>query len=285
MNQTSTRRICVQKPKPSLSIEFFGFTLIIVLNLLACQTFRPEEQSKDEIVLENQLAAASSFIDNGEPQKALNEIKPLLLSHPDDAGVNNVAGLTQMALRNDKKALFYFKRAFSLDHSPTFGVNLAAALSETGQHDAGEKVLLQLLKQSDLKQYRYPERIFHNLAKIKEKQNQFKTAEKYYRRAISENPTYYLTKFQLAKLYDKTKRPALALHMMEEAQTACPVCPEPVEELVKKYMVLGKNAQARTLIQSFVKTDGVPDADIVRMKKLASDVDKITPAQIKNTMR
>ena len=264
----------MQKPKLIPTIEFFGFTLIIVLNLLSCQTFRPEEGSKDDTVLDNQLAAASSFIDNGEPQKALNEIKPLLLSNPDDAAVNNVAGLTQMALKNDKKALFYFRKAFALDNAPTYGVNLAAALSENGQYNEGEKILIKILNQKNFKSYRYPERIFHNLAKIKEHQNQFKMAEKYYRRAISENPTYYLTKFQYAKLLDRTKRPGLALHMMEEAQTACPVCPEPVEELVKKYRSLGKTAQAKVLIQSFIKTDGVPDSDIVRMRKLTAELDQ-----------
>ena len=183
------------------------------------------------------------------------------MTHPEDASVNNVAGLTQMALHNDKKALFYFKKAFTLDESATYGINFAAALSANGQNDQGEKVLLHLLTLKNFKAYRYPERVFHNLAKIKEKQNQFKIAEKYYRRSIAENPTYYLTKFQLAKLFDKTKRPGLALHMMEEAQTACPVCPDPVEELVKKYRAMGKNIQAKILIQSFIKTDGVPDND------------------------
>lgn len=252
--------------------------LFVILSLAfalpACQTSGPasDQPSKEQALVEKQKLLVRTTLDEGKPETALATLRPLLREHPSDAGLQNLMGLTQLALRNAPRAIKHFQAAYKLDHAVATGLNLSSAYLETGDYDKAVKLLQALAKQAERDEYQYKERIFHNTGLAYAKQKRAALAEKWYQEAIEENPTFFPSHLELAKLYEATKRPAMAMKSYRRSMDYCLVCFEPVQALSTLYVKNNRYADARRILISFGRQEGVSSEDLKRASRMLKTV-------------
>src|SRR4051794_28813298 len=93
-----------------------GVTFILATALSACQTTGTDKpKATPETLLEEQKAIIRASLDSGKPEAALQQLRDLVRSNPQDASLQNLMGLTQLALKNPTRAVRYFQTAFRLD--------------------------------------------------------------------------------------------------------------------------------------------------------------------------
>jgi Tfp pilus assembly protein PilF len=178
-------------------------------------------------------------------------------------------GLTQLALHNPHKAVMYFRTAYKLDKQPGSALNLSSAYLEADQPGKALALLAGILKNKQAAaKYPYKERIFHNIGYSYIKLGQNKKAEQWLTESVEENPTFFPSHLELARLYEKTARPALAQKSYRRAMDYCHVCLEPVEALANIYLKLGSPIEARKVLQSFTKVEGITTADRAKAQQL-----------------
>lgn len=248
------------------------FVLIsLSLSVPACQTPHGEtadRQGTKESLLDSQKALVREALDSGRPQVALQTIRPLLRSHPDDASVQGLMGLTQLALRNAGRAVRYLQTAYKLDKRTGTGLNLSAAYIETGELEKAKTLLKSLKQRARTENYASPERIFQNLGIIAIKQKRNTQAESYFQEAIEENPTFHPAHLELGRLYDRTLRPALAIKSYRAALDFCQTCYAPLEALTNRYIKAGRYTDARLTLARFVQNDNVAPEDKTKAQQL-----------------
>lgn len=253
--------------------KFTRAPLILALLLASCQTpVKPDTQSKLEQVLESQRALVRNALDSGRPESALESLRGLLRERPNDASLRNLMGMTQLALRNATRASKEFQLAFKLDPQIATGLNLSSALIETGNYDQAVRLLNRLLERADDEKYSYKERILNNLAYCYSLQKQYAKAEDWYKQALEENPTFFPAHLELAHLYERTKRPALAIVAYRRAMDFCVVCFEPVQSLTAMYVKSGRSVDARQLLAQFGKIEGIAPEDRVKAGQLLNQI-------------
>jgi Tfp pilus assembly protein PilF len=248
--------------------------LFVILSLslafAACQTpeSKPDEPSKEEQLAEKQKMLIRSTLDEGKPDQALANLRPLLRQYPNDAGLQNLMGLTQLALRNGARAVKHFTAAYKIDHSVATGLNLSSAYIEVGDHEKSVKLLMALTKQAERDNYPYKERIYHNIGLAYVQQKRMALAEKWYEQAIEENPTFFPSHLELAKLYERTKRPAMAMKAYRRSIDFCLVCFEPVQALSSLYVKNNRYADARRLLINFGRQEGASPEDVKKASRM-----------------
>ncbi len=219
--------------------------------------------------------------DVGKPVQALATLRPMLREFPDDAGLQNLMGLTQLALHNPPRAIRHFLAAYKTDHAVATGLNLSSAYIETGDYDKAVKLLSALSKQAERDDYQYKERIFHNIGLTYAKQKRAALAEKWYQQAIEENPTFFPSHLELARLYETTGRPAMAMKAYRRSIDYCLICFEPVQSLTTLYVKNNRYADARRILVSFGRQEGASPDDV----KKASRMLKMVTAGVPNGQR
>jgi tetratricopeptide (TPR) repeat protein len=247
--------------------------LILATALLACQTTPTEDPaSKQAQILESAKTVVRTNLDAGKPELALSAMRELVREHPDDASIQNLMGLTQLALKNGSRAVKHFALAYKLDHQVATGLNLTSAYIEAGDHDRAIRLLTALMKQADRDKYQYKERIYHNLGYAYFRQNRMAKAEQWYQQALDENPTFFPSHLELGRLYQRTNRPAMAVKAYRHAIDYCTVCYEPVESLATLYSRLGKRADASRIIMTFSKNEAISPTDKARAVRLLNQI-------------
>jgi len=218
-------------------------------------------------------------LDAGKPEAALQSLRGMLRESPNDPSLNNLMGLTQLALKNGVRAVRHFQVAYKIDKQVATGLNLSSALIETGDYDRAVHLLNQLIKQAEKDDYAYKERILHNLGYCYLKQNRLAKAEQWYHQSLEENPTFFPSHLELARLYERSKRPAMALKAYRRSMDYCLVCFEPVQALATLYLKMGKPEDARRILVQFGKVEGVAPEDRSRAGELLT---RITTAGLVN---
>jgi Tfp pilus assembly protein PilF len=240
----------------------------------ACQTSKSQEETRNSAELRaTQIQLIKTSLDQGRPQEALQELRPLLKTAPEDPLLQSLMGFTQLALRNTTKAVGHMRKAYKLAPTTPNGLNLTAALIEIGQLDQASKILNGL--KSTAETYDFPERIYHNLGYVEEKQKRFKTALQYYERALKENPTFYPSLVQIGRVHFSQEKHGLALQFLRKAMDYCHVCLEPVELSVYSYMKLGQVAHARETLQKYQNVRGVEGPDKVKAGNMLKLIAKV----------
>jgi len=148
---------------------------------------------------------------------------------------------------------------------PGTGVNLSSAYIETDRFKDAEKILSQFIKQRKNLSYDHPERIYHNYGLLAEKTNRSVLAESMFKKAVEENPMFYMSHMQLVRIYRDKRKPSLLQKQLEAARFACPICYEPMADLVELHNQKGDILTARQLIQDYKLTEGVAQADRKRL--------------------
>lgn len=252
--------------------------IILLASLGACQTSGDKSpEAKQQALLDTQKALARNALDMGKPNQAMAGLRPLLREYPNDQELLTLMGLTQLALHNGMRAVRFFQTAYKIDPSVANGLNLSSAYIDAGDHERAAQLLTSLAKQAEGDDYPYKERIYHNLGYCYVKQNRLSKAEQWLRQAFEENPSYFPAQLELARLYERTKRPAMALKAYRESIDHCGVCFEPVEALAMLYVKMGKRADASRLLMQFNKIDGIEAGDRAKASAL---LNRITMADL-----
>ena len=227
-------------------------SLILVLSLVACQTGKRTETDKK--ILASQRGIVVNYLNSGHPAQAHEELRKLLREHPDNTTFLGLMGVTQLALNNPNKAVYYLDRGYRLGDDEALGLNLSSALIAGGQLVRAESLLRELLAG---KSYLKSERIYHNLGLVFQKRNDYRRAEHYYRLALAENPSYYLTLTKIGLLYKKQRRYRLAIFHLKRATNFCRKCFEPIKHLSEAYLLNGNQQQALAVVNRFSKQRGL----------------------------
>ncbi len=258
---------------PGFRLKILCVIFSLACPLGGCQTTPPKDTvSKEQQLIDSQKAMVRNALDTGKPEQAMEGLRSLLLQFPEDASLQNLMGLTQLSLKNSARAITHFQIAYKLDHQVGTGLNLSSAYLDTGDFDKAERLLTALMKQADRDKYRYKERILHNMGLNFVQQKRAALAEKWFQKALEENPTFFPSHLELARLYAKTKRPAMAIKAYRKSMDHCLVCFEPVQALTSLYMRTGKYVDARRMLIQYGRIEGITDDDRARATRLLKSV-------------
>ncbi|MBP6217816.1 MAG: hypothetical protein KA436_04440 [Oligoflexales bacterium] len=233
----------------------------------SCQSLK-ENQSELEnkaSILETKILLLQEHLDHGEPELAIQTLRPMLQEYPDNPLVYNMAGLAYLSLHSYGRAKFYFESAYKLNKDSASGLNLSSVLIELQKYKEARQVLKAVLRD---KNYSYQERVLHNYALSFEKEGRLRVAEKYYKKALLENPGYYLSRIQLGYLLKKQKKEVEAMESFRLAANFCKTCFEPVQELFYHHLFKNEAKKAAQLIDSFLTNKELSPESRVEGKKL-----------------
>lgn len=242
-------------------------TYLIILLLSSCQTIFPDKATNinSKKLKMAHLEFAQKQLDKGKPELALRILRPLSFDSPDNASINNLLGITQLALNNPKSALKYFLKAYKKEKKASYGVNLSASFISLGRYKKARRILRFLLKRKD---YLKQERLYHNLALSYERQNRYKIAVNYYKKALRENPSYYLSNLRLAETYKKLGLYASSRLAYKRTLASCSICYHAVHELAIDHIQRKHFQKALTIIDNFLKNENIPEPELMQAKKI-----------------
>ena len=251
--------------------------LITILFLSGCATFglHDDEEQKQAEILNTQKSLIISFLNKGLPGIAAKELRVQLKKYPDDPDFKNLMGLTQLALKNPKRAVVFFRDALRRKRQPSIALNLSSAYIESGQYQKAVRTLLDIRKSEEMEDYPHPERISHNLGLAAERSKKLRRAERYYRRALNDNPRFYISIMRLGQLYDKTKRPKSARREYKKARAICGFCFDPVNAMTMNYVANGQTRQAMRTLKKWLALKNISAKDRKRGKKLLKLVQRV----------
>lgn len=252
------------------SIVLFYVNIIFIISMSACQTItNTDEQANKQVeILNAQKTLIISFLNKGLPQMAHKELRSLLQQYPNDADFKNLMGLTLLALKNPKQAIVFFQQSLKIDRRASVALNLSSAYIEAGEYDRAIKLLSTMSSSESMKSYPYPERIAHNIGLAAERKKDWRMAERFYSKALTDNPQYYLSLMRLGQLYEKTERPRLAIKKFLTARASCNLCFDPVNGLVMNYLALKAPDRAKDTIRLFLQQKDLTQPDRERAEKL-----------------
>ncbi len=266
----------LQVPKTNADKQnkyLYILTLIAFCGLSACQSLNRDRDPNEGVnLLETKKQIVTNSLDSGQSTQALREVKTLLREYPADPDVINLHGLVQLSLRNTTKAREALETARHMrPDNLTFTLNLSSAYIQGRQYAKATTLLKEAAASEPAKTYRYRERIFHNLGLIAELSNDSIRSERWYAKALEENPTNFMTLLKMARIYETTHRNLLAIDKLETATAVCPKCPEPVESMVRILVKQQKTKAAKAAVESFEKNESLTLDDtrrIVEMKRM-----------------
>lgn len=256
----------VKKQSKQLILMVF----FVMGSLTGCQSLdREENPTTDKLETKKQIVTNS--LDSGNPAQALREVRALLDEYPANPEVLNLHGLIQLSLRNNQKAAETLEKAHQLQpENMTYVLNLSSAYIQGGQHSKATRLLNETIKSPAAKSYKYRERLFHNMGLIAELSGDSIRAERWYGRALEENPTNFMSLLKMARIFETTHRTRLAIDKLETAKAACTRCPEPVEAMVRILVKENKLTAAKAALDGYEKNESLTEDDtrrIVEMKR------------------
>jgi Tfp pilus assembly protein PilF len=256
-------------------------TISLILTVTGCQTLNDSSEKSAKEDSSTDMSVATAFLESGQPDKAMFELRSILEREPKNAKAHNLMGLAQLALKNPKKAIQHLETAWNLEPTSACALNLSSAYLEANQTEKAKKTIMDGLSLKESKPYKNRERFYHNLGLLAEKKGSLVAAEKAYRKALEENPTFYLSRSRLAMLLEERKKPELARAEWEFARSACPACLEPTVRLINYYERKGDLKTAVGLIQDYRRIEGLNLADAKKATEIESrlNADRARAAQ------
>lgn len=250
--------------------------IILILCASACQTLKNpgDEENKADEVLATQKSLVVNYLNQGQPSMALRELRPLQKAHPQDPDLKNLMGLIYLSLQNGKEALGYFEDAYKIDKRPPIALNLSSALIETGQTMRAIKILKKLQASEAGKAYQYPERIQHNIGLAAERMKKYNLAEKYYKLALVDNPSFYISLMRLGATYEAMQKRGFAYQQYQRAHEACLKCFDPVLASVQIQLKAGKADLALKTLQDYLANRELEPKDRAKAQQLLGSAHK-----------
>lgn len=267
----------------SRGAKFYAIVLLtsLAFTLSSCQTTNNKTvETKTQEVLNSQKAIIHNALDSGDTRTAHQTLRQLLLKFPDDASLHSLMGLTQLSMKNGARAVRHFQTAYNLDKSLANALNLSSGHIDVGDYTKAINLINNAMKDQRIKEYPYKERFYHNLGYATLKLNKSAKAEEYLKLALEENPSFYPSHLELARLQKSLGRAALAISSYRNAIDYCHVCLDPVSELTTLYVKGGRLRDARDVLIRYNKIQGVSEQD---RKKAASLLHIVTASDLQKT--
>ena len=253
----------------------FIVTISLILGTAGCQTLNNSQDKSAKDDAGTDLSVATAFLESGQPDKAMFELRSFLEREPKNARAHSLMGLTQLALKNPRKAVQHLETAWTLDPKAQYAVNLSSAYIEANQLENAQKIIKQGLSLKENPPYRNKERFYHNLGLVAERKGSLIAAEKAYRKALEENPTFYLSRAKVATLLEEKKKYELAKDQWELARTSCPGCFEATQHLAAYYKNKGDIKTALGLVQDYRRIEGINPVESQKAANLESEMNAI----------
>ena len=255
-------------------IAAFPFLVIasLILGTAGCQTLKDHQDSSAKEQNRTDLSIARAFLEAGSPDKAMFELRSVLETEPSNAQAHGLMGLAQLALMNPRKAVQHLEMAWKLEPRSEAALNLSSAYIESKRYDSAQKIIASGLSLKETPPYRNKERFYHNLGLLAERKGSLVAAEKAYRKALEENPTFYLSRARLASLLDEKHKTDEAKTHWEIARNSCPGCFDATNQLVKYYLVKGDLRTALGLVQDYKKIEGLNPMEAKKANELERDL-------------
>ena len=252
----------------------FSFCMILslILGSVGCQTLNNNQGSPATDENTTDLSIARAFIEGGNPDKAMFELRSVLEKEPSNPQAHALMGLTQLALDNPNKAVQHLEIAWKLDQKPESALNLSSAYIQNKQYDQAQKIITKGLSLKSNPPDRNKERFYQNLGLLAERKGSLVAAEKAYRKALEENPTFYISRYSLATILEEKHKPEEAKKHWEIARSSCPGCFDATNHLVKYYMAKGDIRTALGLVQDYKKIEGLKPLEAKKANELERDL-------------
>lgn len=256
--------------------RFYIYSLSFILFFCTyCKSFPLKEGGEDEKLeklIETKVLLAQNKLERGRAQLALPELRELNRKYPKSPMVLNMLGLVHLALKNYSKALESLQAACRLESGKVaFGLNLSSVYLSLNEASKARELLLKL---SQNETYAYKERILHNIALSYEQEKNWKEAEAYYQEALIENPVYYLSMVNLAKVYHRQSFIKKAFKTYKKASQYCPICYEAKEKLALFYVKKKQISKALNLLNYYLSIKEVTPEDKNKARKLKRYIEK-----------
>ena len=244
----------------------------IALFSSACQTINLASSTPDKVETSTNLDVARAFLDDGRPDKAMYELRPILDKNPDSPMAQSLMGLSQLALRNPRKAVKHLEIAWKLEPRAQHALNLSSAYIENKDYSSAQKIITAGLRLKETPPYKNKERFYHNLGFIAELKGSPGAAEKAYLRALEENPAFYISRAKIAIMMEEKHKLEIAKWHWELARMSCAGCFEPIAHLAIYYQNKGESKKALALVQDFKKIEGINPAETKKATALESEI-------------
>jgi Tfp pilus assembly protein PilF len=262
----------------SVRLAYLAVTATI---LTSCASMFYNTAKKQDEIIDTQLSIAGAQLDGGDAARALQTVKPLLSTFPNNYKVLTMGGMSHLALANPTQALLLLRRAYDIEPTTATGLNLSSALIAAGEQTRARNVLRKLVKGDE--NYGHRERLYHNLGLSYQKERNYPAAKKYFYLALNDSPSFYMSLIALAKIAKELNDAKGAKGFLKKAVKSCPSCYEPVHLLATYYINDGELKLAHSLLQSYAARDDAQDEDRESSRQLMRHVQSMEPQLAKTT--
>lgn len=221
--------------------------IIAIATLCACAG---QQVGKDPELAKANRTIGEAYMNQGDLTAALRELLKAERLNPDDPIVHNDLGLCYMLKKRMPDAIAHFKKA--IDLNPGFAParnNLGTAYLELKEWDAAIRVFKEITK--DLL-YATPHFPLSNLGLAYYQKGQYRTAMRYYKKALEVQPDFANALRGVGRIYLATNQGRLALKYLKRALKAAPRAPEVHMDLGEAYLLVGRIADARNAYENVV---------------------------------
>ncbi|MDD1421534.1 tetratricopeptide repeat protein [Dolichospermum sp. ST_sed1] len=241
-----------------------------------------EDDKKNENIISSQLAIATSQLDRGSPSETITTLNSLLKEFPKESRAITLLGVAFISLGNNDKALEYLRLAYNMNPTTSNGLNLSSGLISSQNYNKALNVLKAIIAKND-QEYKQHERLYHNLGFVYEKMGKISSAITNYKKALIENPRFYLSHLQLGKIYKLNKNNPQAKYHLEKASAACVNCYESTHLLATEYINDKQFPAAIKVLKEFINVEKAIPEDKASAKNMLSIINKLNPATKQTT--
>lgn len=260
--------------KPSVQLKYYLFT-ILTFCCIGCQSTKvASTPDKKERQINSKIRLIQTQLDHGKALKAQFGALNLLKLYPDEPKVLTIFALTDLALKNNERALTNLTKSFELNKDAPAALNLSSANIALGHYDKALEIINHGLELAHRENYKNIVRLYHNKAFIQEKMNQKTAAVNTYKKGLYHSPGYQVSLKRLAVLLANLNRDRESIETYQQYINVCNACYDPIEKLVKLHVSNKNFNSAATLIKFFISNPAAKTHDKLKAKKLFRQLKK-----------
>lgn len=269
----NTLSICFSAANPF----FRAITLIsiLALPLISCQSTNngPDKETTENLI-ETRIKIIQAKLDSGKPLEAQFEAEPLLKKFPKNAKILTVMGFSDLALKNNGRAIIHLKKAFEIQQTAAAALNLSSAYIAAKNYSKALSAVDKGIQLGENTNYPNMVRLHHNKGFIYAQKGQLTPAITEYKQALYYSPGYILTIKNLAEIYSKQGKSEEAKLLYQRYSYACSACYEPIEKLVMYNLKEKKFLTAKSLLTTFKTNSNTRKKDRIAAQRLLVRVER-----------
>jgi Tfp pilus assembly protein PilF len=228
------------RPKGTLQRSWIFLAIAITTLVCACAG---QKGGTDPELAKATRTIGEAYMNQGDLTAALRELLKAQRLNPDDPIVHNDLGLCYLLKKRLPEAVTHFKKAIDLNpgYAPARN-NLGTAYLEMEKWDAAIGVFKEITQ--DLL-YATPHFPLSNLGLAYYQKGQYRTAMRYYKKALELQPDFANALRGVGRIYLATNQGRLALKYLKRAVASAPRSAETYLDLAEAYLLTGQREEAR----------------------------------------